>query len=367
MATARQTPLYEVHLKYGGKIVEFGGWLLPVQYSGIIEEHHAVRSKAGLFDVSHMGEVSVKGVDACAFLQKLVTNDVTKMVRNQVQYSPMCYSDGGTVDDLLIYKYDEQDYLLVINAANIDKDWAWIQENSAGFDVSLANASDSTAQLALQGPLAQEILAKLTDAPIKPLAYYWFIPQATVAGKKAIISRTGYTGEDGYEIYCAPQDAAFLWEAIIEAGKPYGLLPAGLGCRDTLRFEACMPLYGHELSADISPLEAGLSRFVKLDKGEFNGSAVLAEQKATGVTRKVAGFVVIGRGIARAGYPVTAGEKTVGQVTTGSFAPTLGKNLGLALIETAFSKPGQIVDIEIRGKKVPAEIIAKPFYKREGK
>ncbi len=367
MTTARQTPLYETHLKYGGKIVEFGGWLLPVQYSGIIEEHHAVRSKAGLFDVSHMGEVSVKGVDACAFLQKLVTNDVSKLAQNQVQYSPMCYPDGGTVDDLLIYKYGEQEYMLVINAANIDKDWKWMQENSAGFNVQLENLSDATAQLALQGPLAQEILAKLTDAPIEPLSYYWFIPEATVAGKKTIISRTGYTGEDGYEIYCAPQDAAFLWEAVMEAGKPYGLLPAGLGCRDTLRFESCMPLYGHELSAQISPLEAGLSRFVKLDKGEFNGSTVLAEQKANGVARKVVGFVVTGRGIARAGYPVIADGKTVGQVTTGSYAPTLGKNLGLALIETAFSKVGQIVDIEIRGKKVPAEIISKPFYKREGK
>jgi aminomethyltransferase len=367
MESARQTPLYDVHLKYGGKIVEFGGWLLPVQYSGILEEHNAVRSKAGLFDVSHMGEVSVKGPDSCAFIQKLVTNDVAKLMDNQIQYSPMCYPDGGTVDDLLVYRYGSDDYMLVINAANIDKDWNWIKQNSEGFDVKLENMSDSTAQLALQGPLAQEILARLTNAPIDSLAYYWFIPEATVAGKTVMISRTGYTGEDGFEIYCAPQEAAFLWEAIMEAGKSYGLLPAGLGCRDTLRFEACMPLYGHELSAQISPLEAGLSRFVKLDKGEFNGSNALAQQKAKGVARKVVGFVVTGRGIARAGYPVIAGDKTIGQVTTGSYAPTLGKNLGLALIETDFSKAGQIIDIEIRGKKVAAEVIAKPFYKREGK
>jgi aminomethyltransferase len=367
MATARQTPLYEIHRKYGGRIVEFGGWLLPVQYSGIVEEHHAVRSRAGLFDVSHMGEVSVQGAQACAFLQKLVTNDVSQLAPYQVQYSPMCYPDGSTVDDLLIYKYGENDYLLVVNAANIDKDWDWIRENSAGFSVRLENLSDATAQLALQGPRARDILAELTDAPIDALSYYRFIPEAAVAGRKTVISRTGYTGEDGYEIYCAPDDAAFLWEALMEAGKPYGLLPAGLGCRDTLRFEACMPLYGHELSVRISPLEAGLSRFVKLDKGEFNGSAALAEQKAKGVARKLAGFAVTGRGVARAGYPVTAAGKTVGQVTTGSYAPTLGKNLGLALIETAFAKTGQIIDIEIRGKQVAAEIIAKPFYKREGK
>lgn len=367
MNNARQTPLYEMHLKYGGKIVEFGGWLLPVQYSGIIEEHQAVRTKAGLFDVSHMGEVAVKGPDACAFLQKLITNDVSKLAENQIQYSPMCYTDGGTVDDLLVYKYGPNDYMLVINAANIAKDWDWIKQNSKGFNVELENLSDSTAQIALQGPFAQEILARLTNDPIDKLQYYWFIPEATVAGKSALISRTGYTGEDGFEIYCAPQDAAFLWEAILEAGKTDGLIPAGLGCRDTLRFESCMPLYGHELSAEISPLEAGLSRFVKLDKGEFNGRKVLADQKENGVARKVAGFVVTGRGIARAGYPVIAGDKIIGQVTTGSYAPTLGKNLGLALIESDFSKVGQIIDIEIRGKKVSAEVIAKPFYKREGK
>lgn len=362
--TARQTPLYETHVKYGGKIVEFGGWLLPVQYAGILEEHKAVREKAGLFDVSHMGEVLVKGPEALAFLQKLVTNDVSRIADTQVLYTPMCYPDGGTVDDLLIYKRSNDEYFLVINAANIEKDWNWMKENSAGFDVELTNLSDQTAELALQGPLAETIVSKLTDAPLGKLGYYWFIPQTTVAGKPVMVSRTGYTGEDGFEIYCSPEDAAFLWEKLMEVGKPYGLMPTGLGCRDTLRFEATLPLYGHELSATITPIEAGIGKFVSLDKGEFNGFATLAEQKQNGPKRKIAGFVLTGRGIARAEYPVVFEGRRIGTVTTGSYAPTLDKNIGLALVEAEYAKVGGKFDIEIRGKNVPAEVIAKPFYIR---
>lgn len=365
--TAKQTPLYETHVKYGGKIVEFGGWLLPVQYEGILEEHKAVREKAGLFDVSHMGEVLVKGPGALAFLQKLVTNDVSCMADAQVQYTPMCYLDGGTVDDLLIYKRSQDEYFLVINAANIEKDWQWIQGNSAGFQVELTNLSTETAELALQGPLAATILSKLTAAPLAGLRYYWFIPEATVAGKTVMISRTGYTGEDGFEIYCRPEDAADLWEAIMDAGKPYGLVPAGLGCRDTLRFEAALPLYGHELSAAITPLEAGIGKFVSLDKGAFNGRATLAQRKQSGVKRQVAGFVVTGRGIPRAEYSVVYENRKIGTVTTGSYAPTLEKNIGMALIETEYAAIGQQFAIEIRGKQVAAEVIGKPFYSRKGK
>jgi aminomethyltransferase len=365
--SAKQTPLYETHLRYGGKIVEFGGWSLPVQYSGIKDEHQAVRTKAGLFDVSHMGEVSVSGPDALAFLQKLVTNDVAKLQVNQILYTPMCYQDGGTVDDLLVYKQAANEYLLVVNAANIEKDWQWMQENLKGFKTELTNLSDATAQLALQGPLAETILAKLTDTPLAAITYYWFNPEASVAGKKVLISRTGYTGEDGFEIYCQPEDAEFLWEAIMEAGRPLGLLPAGLGCRDTLRFESCLPLYGHELSATISPVEAGIGFFVKLDKGDFNGREVLHEQKTNGVKRKIAGFVMVDRGIARAEYPVLAAGANIGVVTTGSYSPTLNKNLGLALIQADYAKLGQPIEIDIRGKLLSAEIIAKPFYKREGK
>lgn len=365
--TARKTPLYETHVKYGGKIVEFGGWLLPVQYAGILDEHKAVREKAGLFDVSHMGEVLVKGPEALAFLQKLVTNDVASMTDNKVQYTPMCYPDGGTVDDLLIYKRNNQEYFLVINAANIEKDWNWMKENSIGFDVELTNLSDETSELALQGPLAETILRKLTDAPLEQLGYYWFIPEVLVSGKTVMVSRTGYTGEDGFEVYCRPDEAAYLWEAIMEAGQPYGLVPTGLGCRDTLRFEAALPLYGHELSAAISPIEAGIGKFVSLDKGDFNGRAMLAEQKQNGPQRKVAGFVLTGRGIARAGYPVVYEGRQIGTVTTGSYAPTLEQNIGLALVEAEYAKVGQSFAVEIRGKNIPAEVIKKPFYHRKGK
>lgn len=364
--TALQTPLYETHVKYGGRIVEFGGWLLPVQYSGILEEHRAVRQKAGLFDVSHMGEVLVTGKDALAFLQRLVTNDVARLADNQVQYTPMCYRHGGTVDDLLIYRRNEQEYFLVVNAANIRKDWDWMLENSGGFDVKLADISGETAEIALQGPLAEAILAGLTGAELSRLRYYCFIPETTVAGRKVMISRTGYTGEDGFEIYSRPEDASWLWEAVMDAGRPYGLLPAGLGCRDTLRFEAALPLYGHELSADITPVEAGIGKFVAAEKEGYNGCAVLAEQKKNGVKQKIAGFALSGRGIARTGYDVFAGGSRIGSVTTGSYAPSLDKNIGLALIAAEYATAGRNIEIEIRGKRVPATVVARPFYKREG-
>ncbi|WP_110955056.1 glycine cleavage system aminomethyltransferase GcvT [Anaerosinus massiliensis] len=367
MTALQKTPLYETHLEHGGKIVEFGGWLLPVQYSGIVEEHRAVREKAGLFDVSHMGEVLVKGKDALVFLQNVVTNDVARLVLHKILYTPMCYQDGGIVDDLLIYKQADDEYLLVINAANIEKDWQWLLANKANFAVELTNLSACTAQLALQGPMAQKILSELTDTPLGRIEYYWFLPKVIIAGKETLVSRTGYTGEDGFEIYCQSEDATALWDAIMDAGKPYGILPAGLGARDTLRFEACLPLYGHELSKDISPLEAGIGMFVKLDKGAFNGRDALAEQKKDGVKRWIVGVVMNGRGIARAGYPVIAEGRCIGTVTTGSYAPTIDKNLGLALVDVGFAKVGQQFDIEIRGKHVAAQVIPKPFYKREGK
>ncbi|NLY84634.1 MAG: glycine cleavage system aminomethyltransferase GcvT [Acholeplasmataceae bacterium] len=360
----KKTPLFASHQKYGGKIVEFGGWLLPVQYSGIIEEHAAVRTKAGLFDVSHMGEIWVEGRDALAFLQNLVTNDLAGMKNGQIRYSPMCYEDGGTVDDLLIYRYGETCYLVVVNAANIDKDREWMIKNMAGFEAVLTDKSDETAQLALQGPLSTAILSKLTGEAVADIAFYHFIDDVAVAGKKTMVSRTGYTGEDGYEIYCAPEDVTHLWESIMEAGREEGLLPAGLGCRDTLRFESCLPLYGHELSAGISPLAAGLGRFVKLDKASFIGREALVRQKEAGLPLKVMGVEVTGRGIARAGYPIKADGRVIGTVTTGSPAPTLGKNMALALVDAAYAEIGREIAVEVRGKEIAAVIVAKPFYKR---
>jgi glycine cleavage system T protein len=360
----KKTPLYDTHVKYGGRIVEFGGWLLPVQYSGVIAEHKAVRTCAGLFDVSHMGEIWAEGQEAFSFLQNLVTNDLTDLEVGQSRYSPMCYKDGGTVDDLLIYKFGPEQYLIVVNAANIEKDWNWMQENTESFKVELINKSDITAQLALQGPKALEILEKLTSAPVGNIGYYHFMDDVMVAGKKTIVSRTGYTGEDGFEIYCEASDAPALWEAIMEAGKAEGILPTGLGCRDTLRFECCMPLYGHELSQEITPLMAGLGMFVKLDKGAFNGKEPLAAQKANGLPQRVMGAEITGRGIARAGFPVQCDGKVVGRVTTGSPAPTLGKNMALVLIDTAYATIGKEIFIDVRGKYIPALIVKKPFYKR---
>ena len=360
----KKTPLFASHQKYGGKIVEFGGWLLPVQYSGIIEEHAAVRTKAGLFDVSHMGEIWVEGREALAFLQNLVTNDLAGMKNGQIRYSPMCYEDGGTVDDLLIYRYGETCYIVVVNAANIDKDREWMIKNMAGFEAVLTDKSDETAQLALQGPLSTAILSKLTGEAVADIAFYHFIDDVAVAGKKTMVSRTGYTGEDGYEIYCAPEDVTHLWESIMEAGREEGLLPAGLGCRDTLRFESCLPLYGHELSAGISPLAAGLGRFVKLDKASFIGREALVRQKEAGLPLKVMGVEVTGRGIARAGYPIKADGRVIGTVTTGSPAPTLGKNMALALVDAAYAEIGREIAVEVRGKEIAAVIVAKPFYKR---
>lgn len=362
---SKKTPLYDKHVEYGGKVIEFGGWLLPVQYKGIIDEHNAVRQRVGLFDVSHMGEFLVEGAQAFDFVQYLLPIDCTEQADQQIQYTPMCYPDGGVVDDLLVYKYSKDKYMLVVNAANIDKDWQWCNEAAAGFDVKLTNLSDTTAELALQGPKAQELLQTLIDVNLEDIKYYWFKPNCTIQGIKALVSRTGYTGEDGFEIYLDPQDAPDMWDLLLKAGEAYGILPTGLGCRDTLRFEASMPLYGHELSATITPLMAGMPRFVKLDKlCDFIGKQALAQQKAEGVKQKVVGLEIIGRGIARAEYPVVKDGQTIGVVTTGSPAPTLGKNLAMALVAAEHAKAGTPLAVEIRGKAVEAVVVPKPFYKR---
>lgn len=361
----KKTPLYDKHIESGGRVIEFGGWLLPVQYKGIIDEHHAVRKQVGLFDVSHMGEFMVEGEQALAYLQYLLTNDFSTMQPKQIQYSPMCYADGGTVDDLLVYKYTDYKFMLVVNAANIDKDWSWALDAAQNFDVQLTNISEQTAQLALQGPLAEKLLQKLTATDLSQIKYYWFEPECSVAGLAAIISRTGYTGEDGFEIYLAPQDAPKLWDILLEQGKEFGIMPAGLGCRDTLRFECCMPLYGHELSAEITPLMAGMPRFVKLDKAEdFIGKQALSEQKAAGLKKRLVGLEMIGRGIARADYPVLKDGKQIGVVTTGSPAPSLGKNMALAILDAEFNVIDTPVDVEVRGKPVAAKVVSRPFYKK---
>ncbi len=365
MAELKRTPLYDVYKEYGAKIIDFGGWELPVQFSSIKEEHEAVRTKAGLFDVSHMGEITVQGPGSLEFLQKMMTNDISKVESGSAMYTAMCYENGGTVDDLLIYKINEHDYLLVVNASNTEKDFKWLMEHLEG-DVKLENISEGTAQLALQGPLSEKVLLPLTQGKAIDIASFKFQKEALIAGKKVLVSRTGYTGEDGFELYCDREDAVDLWKAILAAGSEVGVLPCGLGARDTLRFEANLALYGQELSPDITPFEAGIGFAVKLNKeANFIGKAALKAQKDNGLQRKIVGIEMIDRGIPRHGYPVYAGETEIGVVTTGTQSPTLKKNIGLALIKTEYAQLGHELLVEIRGKRLRAKIVKTPFYKRE--
>ncbi|MCM3762726.1 glycine cleavage system aminomethyltransferase GcvT [Alkalihalobacillus oceani] len=365
MAKGKRTPLFPQYEKSGAKTIDFGGWELPVQFSSIKEEHEAVRNRAGLFDVSHMGEVEVKGEQALAYLQYLVTNDVAKLKDGQAQYTAMCYEDGGTVDDLLIYRKAADDFLLVINAANIEKDVEWMQRHKRD-GVTITNVSEEIAQLALQGPLAERILQRLTKDDLSAIRFFHFVNGLDIAGVKALVSRTGYTGEDGFELYCATGDAAVLWESILEAGKDDGLVPCGLGARDTLRFEARLPLYGQELSAQISPLEAGIGFAVKLKKeADFIGKEALTRQKEEGLRRKLVGLEMLEKGIPRTGYEVFVADKQVGFVTTGTQSPSLQKNIGLALLDHAYTELGTEVTVQIRKKRLKAHVIATPFYKKK--
>jgi aminomethyltransferase len=365
LAELKRTPIFDLYKKYGAKTIDFGGWDLPVQFSSIKEEHEAVRTKVGLFDVSHMGEITVKGTGSLAYLQKMLTNDIRKINKGAAQYTAMCYENGGTVDDLITYKLAEDDYLLVVNASNIEKDYQWLKEHLEG-DVQLDNRSEQIAQLALQGPLAERVLAKLvSDTPLADIGPFEFENEVDIAGKKALISRTGYTGEDGFEIYCAQEDASELWNAILAAGNEFGILPIGLGARDTLRFEAKLALYGQELSPEITPLEAGIAFVVKLNKeAEFIGKEALKKQKENGVPRKLVGIEMIDRGIPRHDYPVFVGEDQIGFVTTGTQSPTLKKNIGLALVKSEHAVIGNEIQVEIRGKRLKATVAATPFYKR---
>lgn len=363
MVNLKRTPLYEEHHAAKAKLIDFGGWEMPVQYAGVIEEHNTVRTKAGLFDVSHMGEVDVKGKDALAFVQNLITNDVTKIQDGQILYSPMCFPNGGIVDDLLVYRYGTEHFYIVVNASNTDKDYAWMLEQTKGYDVQLDNISAQVAQLAIQGPFAEKILQKLTSTDLSEIKYYWFT-HGEVNGVPCLISRTGYTGEDGFEVYLAPDKASEIWQNILEVGAPEGIQPIGLGARDTLRFEAKLPLYGNELGAEISPLEAGIGFFVKLAKEKFVGKEALAEQKEKGVPRKIVGLEMVERGIARSHYLIQKDGEEVGFITSGSFSPTLNKNIALGLIRADLAVMGSALDVIIRGKAVKAQIIPTPFYKR---
>jgi len=360
----KRTPLYERHLALGARLVEFSGWEMPVQYSSILDEHRAVRTRAGLFDVSHMGEFKVEGPESLDFLQYLVPNDVSRLAIHQALYTQLCLPNGGTIDDLIIYYLAENHYMMVVNAGNIDKDFAWVEQQAKNFDVQIFNQSDTTALLALQGPEAQTILQPLADVDLSTIRYYHFEP-GVVDGINCIISRTGYTGEDGFELYCAPVDAVTLWNDLLAAGKECGLLPAGLGARDTLRIEAGYCLYGHELDEQTNPLEAGLGWTVKLNKGEFIGRDALLKVKEEGPKRKLIGIEMIERGISRAGYAIYENNLPIGALTSGAPSPTLNKNIGMGYVEASHAVVGNTVQIDIRGKRAAAQIVALPFYKRK--
>lgn len=358
----KKTPLYDCHVALGGKIVPFAGYLLPVQYStGVIAEHMAVRTAAGLFDVSHMGELVFTGPDALRNLNHMLTNDFTNMYDGQVRYSPMCNDDGGCVDDLIVYKVREGAYLVVVNAANKDRDAAWMAERLFG-DCKMEDLSDTVAQVALQGPSSKEILLRLVGEEELPKKYYSFVREITVGGIRCLVSRTGYTGEFGYELYCATGEGPALWDLLLETGKDLGLIPCGLGARDTLRLEAAMPLYGHELTDGIGPLEAGLDFAVKMGKTEFIGKAGL--ERRMPLTRTRVGLEVTGRGIVREHQDIYIGERLVGQTTSGTHAPFLGKAIAMAYLSPEDAAVGSEVAVDVRGRRVACKVVPLPFYKR---
>ena len=363
----KRTPLNGAHRQMGGRMVDFGGWDMPVQYpSGTIEEHLRTRTHAGLFDVSHMGEIDVRGADAIAFINRITSNDASKLVDGQAQYSALTTPEGTVVDDLVVYRLAADHLLLVVNASTTDKDWEWIKSNHSGEAIELNNVSADYCQLALQGPDAQTILQTLTDVPLGDIKYYHFT-RGSIDGVAGIISRTGYTGEDGFEVYAPRDRAEQLWNKILDAGKtgtPTGVLPCGLAARNTLRLEAGMALYGNELDESTTLLEANLGWICKLDKGDFVGREALARQKAEGVKRKLAGFEVVERGIARDHQDVIVAGERVGTVTSGSPAPFLKKNIGFAYLPIEFASVGQAIQIDVRGKLVGAQVVKAPFYKR---
>ncbi|HLL84588.1 MAG TPA: glycine cleavage system aminomethyltransferase GcvT [Longimicrobium sp.] len=360
-ATLHRTPLFAEHVALNAKIVPFAGYEMPVQYpAGITAEHQAVRGAAGLFDVSHMGEFIVRGERALDFVQHVTTNDASKIEVGQAQYSTLCNENGFLLDDLLVYRFPDH-YMLVVNGSNRDKDWAWVSRFAGDFGVELEDRTDDIALLALQGPRAQAILARLTDHDLDSIRYYRFA-EGTVDGIHTIISRTGYTGEDGFELYVGADDAAALWRRLLEVGREDGLLPTGLGCRDSLRLEMGYALYGNDLDEARTPLEAGLAWVTKLDKGDFVGRDALRRQKEEGVKVRLAGFKLRERGFPRHGYPVEFNGERSGEVTSGTMSPTLGYGVGLAYVPVAAAKPGSEIGVVIRDRAVPAEVVRPPFH-----
>jgi aminomethyltransferase len=363
MEQLKKTPLYDQHVALGAKMVPFAGYEMPVQYAGVSHEHHVVRQKVGMFDVSHMGEFWVEGADATAFLNSVTSNDVAKLTPGKVQYSCLPNTTGGIVDDLLVYCVNDTKYMLVVNASNMAKDWAWLQQFAGNFDVRMSDVSEGTALLAVQGPLAAQALQSLTDLDLGAMTYYTFGIGSFAGVSNVVVSATGYTGAGGFEIYIPNAHAAAAWDAIIAAGAPLGLEPIGLGARDTLRLEMGFCLYGNDIDDTTSPIEAGLGWITKFTK-EFTNSAALKAQKEAGVARKLVGIKLLERGVPRHGYPIVdASGAAVGEVTSGTMAPSLNEAIGMAYVPTASAAPGSTVFVEIRGKALKAEVVSLPFYK----
>ena len=363
MENLKKTALYEKHLALGAKMVPFAGYEMPVQYAGVSHEHHVVRQKVGMFDVSHMGEFWVEGSEATAFLNSVTSNDVAKLTPGKIQYSCLPNATGGIVDDLLVYCASETKYMLVVNASNMAKDWAWLQQFAPKFDVAMSDASDATALMAVQGPRAVAALQSLTDLDLAGMTYYTFGVGTFAGVPNVLVSATGYTGAGGFEIYVPNEHAAKVWDAIMAAGASEGLEPIGLGARDTLRLEMGFCLYGNDIDDETSPIEAGLGWITKFTK-EFTNSAALKAQKEQGVARKLVGFKLIDRGVPRHGYPVVdESGKPVGVVTSGTMAPSLNEAIGMAYVPVNSAAPGQTIWVEVRGKALKAEVVSLPFYK----
>lgn len=359
----KRTSLYPRHVQSGARLVGFGGWEMPVQYAGIVEEHRAVRTAAGLFDVSHMGEVEVEGPGALASVQRLITNDAARLMLGGGLYSPMCLPTGGIVDDLTVFRLSEQRFFFVVNASTADKDFAWIREHTT--NATARNRSAEFGLLALQGPKAATILARVTRINLGELTYFHMRDGVEVAGiRSCFVSRTGYTGEDGFEVGCPWDAAPRIWDALMEAGGGHGLVPIGLGARDTLRLEAGYMLYGNDIDETTTALEAPLGWTVKLDKGDFIGRDVLVRQKQTGVARKLVGFEMLERAIPRHGYPLLSGAARIGRVTSGTFGPWVNKSLGMGYVTPEHTRQGDRIAVEIRGRPVQAAVVKLPFYKR---
>ncbi len=358
----KRTPLYAAHRRAGGKMVEFAGWEMPVQYRGVIEEHLAVRSRAGLFDVSHMGEIEITGADALEFCQRISANDVARMKVSQAQYNLLLNDRGGVVDDVIFYRLEPNHFLICVNAANSDKDYHWIRDHAEG-RVEVTDVSARYAQLALQGPRAEKILQPLTALKLGEMKSFNFA-FGDVGSIRCLVARTGYTGEDGFELYCRSGDAERLWNALMECGAAEGLVPVGLGARDTLRLEKAYPLYGHELDDTTMPLEAGLEWVTKFSKPAFIGREVLVRQKEEGVKRRLVGLELREPGIARGDYPLFKNDTRVGRVTSGTKSPSLGKSIALGYVASEVAAIGSTIDVEIRGRRVRSEVVSLPFYRR---